>query len=217
MRLEEQSLRVRAYETLKKRILSGEMEPGKLYSETRVSGEMEISRTPLRDAIQHLASEGYLDVVPSKGFRIHELTKRDLLETCQIRCALEGFCVVQLAREPGSQAARAALEELEGMLARQQQVVERGQNIREFTGCDEAFHRAIVCSLGNSMFTETFESYRWQMRRQTEVSLEAEGRMAETVAEHRAIVEAIRAGDTLRSYEATLTHLEKARGIIPLP
>ena len=81
-------LQVRAYESLKDMILEGHLENGQIYSETKISQELGISRTPLRDAIQRLAQERYIDVIPSKGFRLHEMTEKDLLETFQIRCAL---------------------------------------------------------------------------------------------------------------------------------
>lgn len=81
-------LQIQAYETMKNMILNGEFQPRTIYSEAKTSKQLGISRTPIRDAIQRLAQEGYLDVIPSKGFRIHELTEQDLVETCQVRCAL---------------------------------------------------------------------------------------------------------------------------------
>ena len=81
-------LQIQAYEQLKQMILDGHFLPDTIYSETKTSKELGVSRTPMRDAIQKLEQEGYLDVIPSKGFRLHKMTEDDLLETYQIRCAL---------------------------------------------------------------------------------------------------------------------------------
>lgn len=207
-------LQMQAYESLKEMILSGTLEHQQIYSETKLSQSLGISRTPLRDAIQRLAQEGYLDVIPSKGFRIHELTERDLLETYQIRCALEGFCVVQLAKDHEELRAQHVLAVLEGLLRDQQAVIDTTHSIEDFAQYDQEFHKRIVYYLENSVISDTFDSYHYQMSRQTYLSLGQEGRMEDTVAEHRAILENMKIGAVGRSYKAALTHLEKPRDII---
>lgn len=209
-------LQLQTYETLKKMILEGKFEPGRIYSETRVSGELGISRTPMRDAIQRLAQERYLDVIPSKGFCLHQMTEQDLLETCQIRCALEGFCVVQLARDYETPRVKRVIRALEGLLRDQQEVIETSRSIPDFTQYDQEFHEQIVYSLENATVSATFDALHYQMRRQTSLSLEQEGRMEETLREHRCIVENVKIGAVGRSYEAALAHLEKPKGIIRL-
>ena len=84
-------LQIQAYEYLKDMILSGKLDPDVLYSETRMSAEIGISRTPMREAIQCLSQDGYITVVPSKGFMLRKLSEEDMEETIQIRCAIEGF------------------------------------------------------------------------------------------------------------------------------
>lgn len=209
-------LQIQAYERLKDMILQGEFLPDAIYSETKVSQSLGISRTPARDAIQRLAQEGYLDVLPSKGFRLHKMTARDLLETYQIRCALEGFCVVQLARDFETPRARETLAHLEVLLRRQQEVLEDSHAIEEFAKYDQEFHETIVYYLQNAAISETFDNFHYQMSRQIALSLGQEGRMEETLREHWAIVGNICTGAVGRSYEAALVHLEKPKGIIHL-
>lgn len=92
-------LQIQAYEYLKDMILSGKLDPDVLYSETRMSAEIGISRTPMREAIQCLSQDGYITVVPSKGFMLRKLSEEDMEETIQIRCAIEGFCAHKAAAE----------------------------------------------------------------------------------------------------------------------
>ena len=209
-------LQIQAYESLKEMILAGQLEHRRIYSETKVSQSLGISRTPMRDAIQRLAQEGYLDVLPSKGFRLHELTERDLVETYQIRCALEGFCVVQLAKDHGQERAGHTLESLELLLQEQKRVIETTHSIEEFAGYDQQFHKNIVYYLDNTVISDTFDSYHYQMRRQTLISLQREGRLEETLEEHRSILENMQRGSVSGSYDAALVHLEKPKGIIHL-
>ncbi|MCI8810324.1 MAG: GntR family transcriptional regulator [Oscillibacter sp.] len=209
-------LQIQAYERLKAMIIQGDFQPNVIYSETKVSQTLGVSRTPARDAIQRLAQEGYLDVLPSKGFCLHKMTERDLLETYQIRCALEGFCVVQLARDIETSAARETVEKLETLLRKQQEVLEGSHSIAEFAKYDQEFHETIVYYLQNAAISETFDNFHYQMSRQIALSLGQEGRMEATLKEHRAIVENMRAGAAGRSYEAALEHLEKPKGIIHL-
>ncbi|MCI8399027.1 MAG: GntR family transcriptional regulator [Oscillibacter sp.] len=207
-------LQLQAYERLKEAVTSGEFLPGTIYSETKVSQTLGFSRTPIRDAIQRLAQEGYLDVLPSKGFRLHEMTEKDLLETYQIRCALEGFCVVQLARDFRTGAARRTFQALAALLDQQRAVAAGSRSIEEFAQYDQQFHQWIVYYLKNAAISETFDNFHYQMSRQTTLSLSQEGRIEETLLEHQAILDRMSAGDVSGSYEAALDHLEKPKGII---
>ena len=94
------SLQSQAYNTLKEQILSNILTPGTLYSETRISKELGISRTPMREALQCLSQDGYITVIPSRGFMIRQLSRESMRESIQIRCAIEGFCVHLIASQP---------------------------------------------------------------------------------------------------------------------
>lgn len=209
-------LQLQAYEKLKAMITDGELQHNTIYSETKISQELGISRTPLRDAVQRLSQEGYIDVIPSKGFRIHEMTEEDLTETCQIRSALEGFCVVELAKKFETPEAARIFCELELLINKQQEICDHSHSTAEFAIYDDLFHEKIIMSLNNKMIADTFESYHYRMSSQTIVSLEITGRMEATISEHRDILNFMKIGAIGRSYKASLLHLEKAKEIIQL-
>ena len=79
------TLNEQAYEHLKKMITEDQLSYQEIYSETKLAKELGISRTPFRDAIHRLVQEGYIDIIPSKGFRLHQLTQQDVTETFQVR------------------------------------------------------------------------------------------------------------------------------------
>lgn len=80
-------------------ILNGELVPGQLYSETKLSAQIGISRTPMREALQCLSQDGYITIIPSKGFMIRQLNEKDMKDSIQIRCAIEGFCTTVIASQ----------------------------------------------------------------------------------------------------------------------
>ncbi len=207
-------LQIKAYDSLKAMILEGHFQKGEFYSETKTSRELGISRTPIRDALQRLAQEKYVDVIPSKGFCIHEISEQDLIETYQIRCALEGFCTVQLAINNDTEKAQRVIQLLENLVLNQQNIIDNAGSVEEFTPFDQQFHEQIVNYSGNLSLIEVFGNYLYQIKSQMYISLHAEGRMQQTVEEHNRIVEAIKTGSLEKTYLATLAHLEKPKIII---
>ena len=209
-------LQVQAYESLKEMIKDGRLEPDTIYSETKTSRSLGLSRTPMRDAIQRLAQEGYIDVIPSKGFRVHKMTEQDLVETYQIRCALEGFCAVHFANSADEPETRRVLHVLESILREMDAIASTTGDIEEFARYDAEFHRHLVYSLNSSAMSDTFDAFYYRMNLQTLASLRAEGRLKQTVAEHKAILDGMKAGDIGRSYMAAITHIGQAKNLIEL-
>ena len=91
-------LNEQAYQHLQNFIITNRLSYQEIYSETKLSKELGISRTPFRDAIHRLAQEGYIDIIPSKGFMLHQLSRKDVNETFQVRSALESYCTLQISK-----------------------------------------------------------------------------------------------------------------------
>ena len=209
-------LNEQAYDHLQKLITDGQLSYHEIYSETKLAKELGISRTPFRDAIHRLAQEGYIDIIPSKGFRLHQITERDVIETFQIRTALETYCTIQIARdvkEKNNANLRPFFKELDWLMENMKEVMENDQGIDEFCEYDFRFHRKIIDYLENEQFSSVFASFLYRMKRLAKLSLQHDGRMAQTVEEHQAILDAMKNGDTEHIYEITLVHMDRPRGI----
>lgn len=209
-------LNEQAYDHLQKLITDGQLSYHEIYSETKLAKELGISRTPFRDAIHRLAQEGYIDIIPSKGFRLHQITERDVIETFQIRTALETYCTMQIARdvkEENKAGLRSYFKELDWLMENMKEVMENDQGIDEFCEYDFRFHRKIIDYLENEQFSSVFASFLYRMKRLAKLSLQHEGRMAQTVEEHQAILDAMKNGDTEHIYEITMVHMDRPRGI----
>ncbi len=215
-------LQVQAYEYLKEMILSGKLSPDELYSETRLSAQIGISRTPMREAIQCLSQDGYITVVPSKGFKVRTLSGEDMEETIQIRCAIEGFCVHMAAAEADTRKGQKLLSVLERLLEKQERALssrygpsaenlKQGicsrESLEQFMEYDHQFHRALIDYVGNREFTQTFQRSMYLIHLTTQGALSVPGRTEDTLKEHRMICSHIREMDGDAAYKLMLVHL----------
>lgn len=206
-------LQLKAYDYIKDMILNDTFDYNTIYSETKIAKDIGVSRTPMRDALHRLAQERYIDIIPSKGFCIHQMTEQDIIETFQIRSAIEGYCTVQITKDHQETSSERLFEELEELLAAQKKILEDTQDIRSFVEYDNQFHIKIVSSLNNKTFNELFGSYLFQIKRLAIMSLEHPGRMEETVAEHTMILQAMKSGSLTEIYQLTMKHMETPKGI----
>lgn len=216
------SLQIQAYEYLKDMILSGKLNPGQLYSETRLSAEIGISRTPMREAIQCLSQDGYITVVPSKGFKVRSLSSSDMEEIIQIRCAIEGFCVHLAAAEIQSKKGQKLLTVLERLLEKQEKALgskngPRRENMEaktwseasmeQFMEYDHQFHRALIDFVGNREFIQTFQRSMYLIHLTTQGALAVPGRTEDTLKEHKLIYSHLKEGEGDGAYKLMLVHL----------
>lgn len=197
-----------AYDYILDLIKSGKLNYQTIYSETQLSKEIGISRTPLRDAIHRLAQEGYIDILPSRGFQLHSLTRQDILETFQVRSALEGYCTLQITKHYQSQKSKMLFKELEFYTEKMYEIMMSTRSIQDFYEYDFQFHLKIIYFADNQQFTSLFETFMHKMRRLAYHSLQHEGRMEDTYNEHVAILTAMESGDVAKIYDITLKHMD---------
>lgn len=207
------SLNEQAYEHLRNMITNSELSYQHIYSETKLAKELGISRTPFRDAIHRLVQEGYIDIIPSKGFKLHQLTKQDVEETFQVRSALECYCTVEITKHAATAKARRLFRELDSIMDRLQEILGTTQSIEEFSRYDFEFHVKIIRYLENEQFSSIFDTFMYRMRRLAALSLAHKGRMKDTYEEHLAILNGMKSGQADKIYEITLKHMDTPKGI----
>lgn len=210
-------LQQKAYEFLKEKILEGELEPDTLYSETRLAAEINISRTPMKDALVRLSQERFIDIIPSKGFQLHKISDEDIWDTYQIRTAIEGFCAVNLIGIKNQPAGKEWLDKLEETLMTMQELSDKNAAISDFWKYDLEFHRTLVNSSSNKELIQTFEAYNYRLSVIANQSFRPDDRKLHTLDEHRAILHAIKTAsglEDMRVYLAVMDHMEAARDIV---
>lgn len=193
------------YGHLRGRILRVELRPGEPVNERGLAEALGVSRTPLRDAIRRLSSEGLISTVPHVGTSVALIDAVRLRECSFIRVALES-AGIRLAAPVFTEQDGVTLDEL---VERQDSTVAKG-DIAANIEVDLAFHRAILALAGLNTTLAVLDSIMGDIIRVRHLSSEMEGRMERTIAEHRAIVGALRSRDADACDEAIRRHLQSS-------
>ena len=199
------SLEEHVYETLEEEILSGTLAKGQIVTENELSGRLGVSRTPVRGALRRLAEEGLVDIAPNRRATIIGISKEDLIDTYKIRMRLEGLSSA-LACERMTDAEKKQLTDFVE-LSEYYIYKEDAENLRQL---DTQFHSMIYRASGNRMLCRILSELHRNITRYRKISLSAPGRLKDSVAEHREILEAILTGDKERADKLTSTHIEHA-------
>ena len=204
---EKSFLQSKAYDYIKEQILEGKLVPDTLYSEARLSKELDISRTPIREALQCLSQDGYISIVPSKGFMLRHLSNKDMQETIEVRCAIEGFCTHIIAGQISTEKGKQLLNELGRILDQMQMAKDLDDNLQTFIDSDHAFHLAIVCYAENDEFNQLFQRLLYLIHLTSATALSVTGRVDGTLEEHQLYYRALREGNGNDAYQIMIRHL----------
>ena len=175
-------------ERLRQQIFARELEPGAWIDELKRCAEMGISRTPLREALKVLAAEGLVTMKVRRGAYVTEMSERDVREAYQLLALLESDAAAQVAH----QATDAQLDDLR----RLHDTLESQVHQREaFFATNEAFHLQLLAIEGNRWRQQIVTDLRRVMKLNRHHSLFKQGRLEESLAEHRALMAALLARD----------------------
>jgi DNA-binding GntR family transcriptional regulator len=201
------SLQAQAYNYVKEQILSKKLEANVLYSETKLAAELGISRTPMRESLHCLSQDGYITIIPSKGFMIRQLTEKDMLETIQIRCALEGFCTHVIANEIESKKGQQLVKAMGKLLECMKKSKDANDSHKAFMEYDHKFHLELINYVDNSEFSQTFQRLMYLIHLTTTTALSVPGRVDSTMDEHEQYFNSLKAGDGNTAYSILVNHL----------
>lgn len=190
-------------EALRSAIISGEMQPGQVYSAPRLAKQFGVSATPIREAMLELARQGLVEVMPNRGFQVTEVSRADLEEVTQLRLLLEPPAVETATPLIPSE----AFAELRAMCDEIVRRADEGDLVAYLTA-DAGFHLALVRHAGNARLTELVASLRSETRLFGLSGLAASGQLSASAREHITMLEAIEARDAARARELIFHHIE---------
>jgi len=193
-------------ERLRARIFSHELAPGSWLDEQAIAAALGISRTPLREALKVLASEGLVRLEPRRGCYVAELTEQDLDDIFPVIALLEGRCAWEAARR----AAGADLAELAAIHKDLERHAAANDPDRFFEA-NQAFHAAVQRIAGNRFLTQMIADARKVLRLTRRDSLRLDGRLRQSLAEHRAILSALQQRDADKAARLMHDHLLSGR------
>ena len=195
-----------AYHQLKTEILSGQYAPGSVVSELKISERLEISRTPVKNALYKLAMDGLVEVIPNKGYVVREYSIKEIIEITQAREVIEGLAA-KLACErlkPDDLAyIRTLFPETEPDVP-----PEITEEIRED---GEKLHRLLILKSGNSVIADLLSRFANQIAQTSAMVSMLPDRKAEAYYEHIKLARALLARDAAGAEACMREHLANQR------
>jgi DNA-binding GntR family transcriptional regulator len=196
-------------ERLRTRIFAHELEPGAWVDEQALAEEFGISRTPLREALKVLAAEGLVQLRPRRGCYVAALSEQDLDEIFPVMALLEGRC----AQEATTKATEDDLKRLQTIHADLERYAANGDADRFFES-NQAFHNALQDLADNRWLKQLIEETRQFIKLTRRDSLNLEGRLKQSLTEHRAILAAVERRDADEAARLMHEHLLSGRAAL---
>jgi DNA-binding GntR family transcriptional regulator len=202
-----QSLRERIVVRLRQAIITGDLSPKSRLTEPELARQLNVSRTPLREAIRQLEAEGFVTTVPRVGCFVSEITPQDAADVYAIRMVIEGLAARQAAENPDP----AKRKTLEAILA---DLAGRTEDYRQYHAISGKFHDIIVGLSGNRRLQGIYHSLVQHVSRMRTLSLAVRGRPEISLQGHRRIASAILRGRGTEAERAMRAHIEAAYGVL---
>lgn len=205
------------YNHLRTKLLAGELPPGARLDYKKISTEMGVSTTPVREAMGKLASEGLVDLVPRAGAIVRKLGAQEAVQLYGVREAIETYAAVKAAEK----ISEARLQNLENLLTKMRSLITKsfspttklmtGENLSEFLQSDLAFHMTIIEAAGNPRLTKLAGDSHIHSRI---FGVERFGHNQELMEEadeiHRSIFDALKRHDAPRASSLVSQHIQRS-------
>jgi DNA-binding GntR family transcriptional regulator len=202
------SLRQQVANALRAAMISGQLQPGVVYSAPTLAATFGVSATPVREAMLDLAKEGLVEAVRNKGFRITELSEQDLDELTELRLLIEVPSTAGLAGKLDAPAL-SALRELAA-------AIETGAaagNLIRYLEADREFHLTLLGHTGNRHLVELVGELRSRARLYGLGQLAGSRALTDSAHEHTELVNLIERGDAAGTETLIRQHIQHVRGI----
>ncbi|MBB3663626.1 MULTISPECIES: GntR family transcriptional regulator [Prauserella salsuginis group] len=207
VQMEKVSMRDRVGRALRAAIISGEMEPGVVYSAPSLGSRFGVSATPVREAMLDLVREELVEIVPNKGFRVTEISETDLDQITEIRLLIEPPAVSKVTPIiPDDDFAE--LRELAQNIVT---AAEAGDLV-EYTEADRVFHLRLLSYADNPRMTNLVSDLRAHTRLFGLAALRERGELVDVAQEHHTIVDALQARDQTAAESQMRAHISQVRG-----
>ena len=198
------SLANQVYDAIEQNILNGVYASGEIISESKLSEELGVSRTPVREAMARLENERLIGITPS-GTVVLGITDRDVRDMFEVKLHLEPIVSV-MATQNISQEALAKLKDI----IDQQEFYASKHNTERIRNLDTEFHDLIYSECGSPVFQSILSPIHHKLLKYRKASLEKSDRSYHSVEEHMAIYEALKAKDRMQVEMLMLEHIRHA-------
>lgn len=171
-------------------IVNGRMRPGEQVQIEQLMARFGVSRTPVREALQQLEISGLVAVQPKRGTFVAQVGIPELIQMFEVMAELEALC----ARLAARRATRAVLDEVEAALAACETQC-AAQALNDYYYANEQFHQLIYQACGNPFLVQQTLMLKNRLKPYRRLQLQMRNRMAQSLQEHRELVQALQEGD----------------------
>lgn len=202
-------VRQRVAAGLRAALMSGELDPGRVYSAPTLAARFEVSATPVRESMLDLARDGLVEVVRNTGYRVREVSAAELDQLAEVRLLLEVPVMGAIAAEH-SEADAERLRALEPLVAAME-AAERANDIVEYLMVDTQFHTSFFELHGNPELVAIVRRARERSRMRGLLPLARSGRLTASTQEHRAMIDLALRRDRPGLEALVRRHIERVR------
>lgn len=199
------SLRGRVFAQLRSQILTGVYKPGDSLIELRLSEQLGVSRTPIREAIRQLELEGLVQAIPNKGAFVKGITEQDVEDIFTIRTRIEGLA----ARWAAEKITEEEIKELKEALEFEEFYTMKN-DVEQLMKFDSKFHDIIFRASKSSPLMHMLSTFHHYIQSARNNSFDTPGRPVKAFEEHKAIFEAIREKNADIAEKLTIAHIRNA-------
>ena len=200
---ETNSLSEQAYSRIRSMIISLELEPGSLISESALMSQLKMGRTPIREALRSLASEKLVEVYPRRGMFVSSVDVANLSQLSETRAVLE-----IKAAELAAQRSTSADQEITKNLIQEINAIKGDLDMPTLIGLDQRIHHHIYQCTHNEFLADALDNYYAHALRIWFLALDRVEHLTEAIIEHRALLEAIASNDPKAAAQAMKEHVE---------
>ena len=193
------------FERLEQDILSGKYSRGEILTEMKLSEELGVSRTPVREALRRLSQERIIEEV-SKGSRVLGISPEDLEDIFKIRLQIEGVCAAETARNITDE----QLDELREVVEMQEFYISK-ENVDNIRAMDSRFHKLLYKFSGSNIFYDVLYQLHRKTHKYRRVAVSSHSGAIHSLEEHREIFEAIASRNPEAAEKLTVKHIQNAK------
>lgn len=190
------------YEQLIEAIMQGDIGPEDRLVQEKLAAELQISRTPVREAMMRLEQDGVLEVSQRGSYRLYQMDDAEVRELYQARAAIEGQAVRILAHEPDP----AQIESLRQIVQREEDICE--PDTRAYFEANRNIHRAFVELAGNRFLLEMFDMIWGKAMAYRLFAAIEKVDLSKSLGDHMSLVDVIETGDKGAALEAITAHIQ---------
>lgn len=200
------TIKEQVYRMLKTSILNGTIKQGEWLQENKLAELYKVSRSPVREVLIRLVSEGLLENIPNKGVFVKKLTSDDIYKIFELREILERYAIEKAVKKATDEDIKKLNEIFNKM-----ELSFNSHNIDEYEKLDNELHEMIFTICDNEMVSNIYKNLRPQVKSFIILSLNSRKRYDKSISEHRGLVEGITERNFEKAWLSDSEHLKQAR------